>query len=163
MIRVALLVMMTSSTFAQLDKEDFCRAPGNCTEGEGECYDYNYCIGQYEALESYLTQNDGALVNITKGFYKTGEDPAEFVKITYHYQVANATDENNMTCFAQRSVYFWSASPSFLLGPKPMFWFSLLAVNPVQSSVTLKLPCLQGNFEENLLSRLTYLVRSPLL
>ena len=154
MIRLVILCVISLPAFAQL--EDVCIIPGNCTEGE--CYDYKYCIERYKDLESYITQNDDVLVNLTEGFFKTGRDPAEFVTITYHYQVPNTTDENNNTCFAQRSVYFWSTSPSFLLGPPPMLWLSLFAINPVQSSITLQLPCLQGNFEENLLSRLTYLV-----
>lgn len=157
MIKVAILLVIASSAVAQLGEVDTCRIPGNCTEDEDECFDYNNCIDHYEVLESYIMQNDDALVNLTKGFFKTGKDPAEFVKITYHYQVPNDTDENNNTCFAQRSVYFWSTSPSFLLGPNPMYWLSLFAINPIQSSVTLQLPCLQGNFED-LLSRLTYLV-----
>ena len=161
MIKLAILFVTASFGFAQLEDENACRIPVNCTELEDECFDYNNCIGNYEALESYLTQNDAALVNLTKGFFMTGKDPTEFVKLTYHYQlqVPNGTDENNETCFAQRSVYFWSTSPSFLLGPQPMLFLSLFAINPVQSSVTLQLPCLQGNFED-FLSRLTYLERS---
>ena len=160
MIRLlTILCVIISSAFAQLGEVDYCRIPGNCTVDEDDCFDYSNCISQYEVLESYLLHNDDALANLTKGFYKTGTDPAEFVKIIYHYQIANDTDEYNSTCFAQRSVYFWATSPSFLLGPQPMLWLSLFAINPVQSSVTLELPCLQGHFEE-LLSRLTYLVRS---
>ena len=158
-IRLVLLLLITSSAYAQLE-DNFCIIPSNCTEGEDECYDYSNCIEHYKDLESHVTENDDILLNLTEGFFETGRDPAEFVKIIYHYQVPNATDENNSTCFAQRSVYYWSTSPSFLLGPLPMFWLSLFAINPVQSSITLQLPCLQGNFEANLLSRLTYLVRS---
>ena len=166
MIRLASIfaLIMMSSAFPQLKEADYCMIPaGNCTGGEddSECYDYNYCIEEYEVLESYIRQNDEVLVNLTKGFFTTGQDPAGFVKITYHYQVPkhNETDEDNSTCSAERSVYFWSTSPSFMLGPKPMFWLSLFAINPVESSVTLQLPCLQENIKEVLLSRLTYLVR----
>ena len=68
---------------------------------EDDCFDYSNCISQYEALESCLLRDDDALANLTKGFYKTDTDPAEFVKIIYHYQVANDTDEHNSTYFAQ--------------------------------------------------------------
>ena len=159
MIKLAILFVTASFAFAQLEEGNTCRIPGNCTELEDECFDYNNCIDNYEALESYITQNGVALVNLTKGFFTTGKDQTEFVKITYHYQLPNGTDEQNGSCFAQRSVYFWSTSPSFLLGPQPMLWLSLFAINPVQSSITLQLPCMQGNFEDYL-SRLTYLVRS---
>ena len=103
MIRlVVILCVISLPAFAEL--KDSCVIPSNCTEGE--CYDHKYCIERYKDLESYITQNDDILVNLTEGFFKTGRDTAEFVTITYHYQVPNTTDENNNTCFAQRSVYF---------------------------------------------------------
>ena len=136
-----------------------CVFIANCSDAdefsEKECYD---CVNQYEMLESYILGNDALLSTLSKVFYKTDDDPAEFVKINYHYQILNDSKDISDYCFDMKRIYFWSTSPSYLLGPEPMFWLSLFAINPSVSSVSIQLPCLQKDTVRDLLSRLTYLV-----
>ena len=136
-----------------------CVFIANCSDAnefsEKECYD---CVDQYEMLESYILGNDAILSTLSKAFYKADKDPAEFVKITYHYQILNDSNDMSDYCVDMKRKYFWSTSPSYLLGPGPMFWLSLFAIYPSQSSVSVQLPCLQKDTVRDLLSRLTYLV-----
>ena len=57
-----------------------------------------------------------------------------------------------------QAVYIWSVPPLYLLGPKPLFWCTLFAINVPETSVTIELPCLCADEYYELLSRLTYLV-----
>ena len=65
---------------------------------------------------------------------------------------------SEINCTDQQAVYIWSESPLYLFGPKPLFWFTLFAINVPETSVTIELPCLCVDEYYELLSRLTYLV-----
>ena len=136
-----------------------CQFIANCSKSdennEKECYN---CVSQYDILETYILGNNAILSNLANAFYRSDEDPAEFMKITYQYQILNDSSNNTDYCFDKKRVYFWSTSPSYLLGPGPLFFLSLFAVNPSQSSVSIQLPCLHQDSLKHLLSRLTFLV-----
>jgi len=124
------------------------------------------CIDRYRDLESYILNHRDIMNKITETFFETGKTASRFVRITYNMQVSYSTGEYNYTasndtinCTNLQSQYIWSESPVFLLGPKPLFWFTLFAINVRETSVAIDLPCLCRGMHYNLLSRLTYLVR----
>ena len=146
-------------------------------ESDKEINDYNNysnnsnCIEKYRDLENYVLNNKDLMDNLTEVYFKTGKTHAEFVKITYKFKVllpvtnnTNDTtisydnDDGEFTCVANQKKFIWSSSALYLLGPKPLFWFTLFAVNVHESSITIDLPCLCN--DDNLLPRLTYLVSS---
>ena len=129
------------------------------------------CIGKYMDLQMYVLNNEDLIGNLTEVYFKTGKPPTEFVKITYKFKVllpvANSTnntamyygnDDDEFTCVENQTKFIWSSSALYLLGPKPLFWLTLFAVNIRESSVTIHLPCLCSDVYDDLLSRLTYLV-----
>jgi len=148
---------------------------GNDTD---DC-DFNDCIKKYSELHSYILSNKDLLGNFTEAFYSTGEEPSEFVRITYEFQVCDCNFKNNDTNYedaygydtmeeaaysnctnnSSTELYIWSTSALYLLGPDPLFWLTLFAVNIPEASVTIQLPCLCVKSKNELLSRLTYLVR----
>lgn len=120
------------------------------------------CISDYSSLESYV-KNDKAIVDkLTKTFYRTGHSPARFVRITYKFQIPahnnDSENKNESSCISTERLYYWSESPVYLLGPRPLYYLSLFAINVEEDDVFIELPCLQANDQEALLSRLTYLV-----
>lgn len=145
----------------------------------GDCIYYNQCsndldcsetcISDYDSLELYVQNNKTIINDLTKAFFSTGHSPARFVRITYKFQIPfyiNDSDENdtysgtneNDTCSSVQRLYYWSASPIYLLGPKPLMCLTLFAVIVQEENVIIELPCLQANNQKALLSRLTYLV-----
>ena len=111
-----------------------------------------------------LSKND-LLNNLSETFFRTGKHPTRYVKITYNFLISdpvnssNETEENfDYNCTSFQNVYIWSESPLYLLGPKPLFWFSLFAINVPEASVTIELPCLCRSAYNRLLSWLTYMV-----
>lgn len=99
-------------------------------------------------------------------FYGTGKGVAKFIIITYNFQTPNSinydtendtnvTIGNSSNCSEHQTRYIWSESPLYLLGPKPLFWFTLFAVNVPETSATIDLPCLCDDAYDSLLSRLT--------
>ena len=94
-----------------------------------------------------------------------------FIHITYNAPIRISSNQSNNTtyldlddvdtdinCTDHRTVYVWSESPLYLLGPKQLFWSTLFAINVPETSVTIELPCLCGGVYFDLLSQLTYLV-----
>ena len=145
--------------------ENDCHEADNCTQ-------LTSCIRYYDDLQSYVLSNKEIMRNLKETFFVTGEDPSEFVRITYHFllEMPNSTnninsstieDEDNITssCFSHESTYIWSESALYLLGPKSLFWYTLFAVNIPEINITIDLPCLCNGVNENLLNRFTYLVR----
>ena len=158
-MKILIFLTIFSVTFANDEGLNDCTLIANCSDSEDsseqKCSD---CVNQYEMLESYILGNDIILSTLAEAFYPSDHDPAEFVKITYHYQIRNDSNDNSNFCCNKKRLYFWATSPSYLLGPKPMNWLSLFAINPSQSSVSVQLPCLQEDSVRDLLSRFTYLV-----
>ena len=118
-----------------------------------------------DELEAYVLNNKEIMRNLKETFYKTGKSPSEFVKIIYNFQVPNSSNSTNKEngngidgCVASTTTYIWSDSVLYLLGPKPLHWYTLFAVNVAEHSVFIDLPCLCN--DESLLDRFTYLVRS---
>ena len=128
------------------------------------------CIGKYRDLEKYVLNNENLMDNLTEVYFKTGKSSARFVRITYKFKillpntnstnetVSNETDDGEFICVDNQKMFIWSSSALYLLGPEPLFWLTLFAVNVLESSVTVQLPCLCIDAYDNLLSRLTYLV-----
>jgi len=117
------------------------------------------CISKYETLEAFLRADDEQIAALARNFYRTGEDPTEYIKITYLFQIPSGdpSDSNN-TCVAIDRSYIWSTSPVFLLGPKALLFLSLFTISVNEESVTVRLPCLQETAQREFLTRLTYLV-----
>ena len=129
------------------------------------------CIGKYRDLQKYVLHNEDLMDDLTEVFFETGKTLAEFVKITYKFKISlpitNGTnettvyysdDDGEFTCTDNQKIFIWSSSALYLLGPKPLFWLTLFALNVRESSITIHLPCLCGDVYDDLLSRLTYLV-----
>jgi len=153
---IMVLSAFFSLAYANFAESNDCLLATDCTEVEN-CDDFNSrCVSQYDILESYILGNNDILSTLAKAFYKSDDDPAQFVKITYQFHVPDANDSG--TCDNRTTKYFWSTSPTFLLGPAPMFWLSLFAIYPPESEVNIQLPCLQQDSQRELLSRLTYFV-----
>ena len=156
-----------------LHEQSFCSAQDlveedyfNKCDGIGNCSEATNCIRQYSELESYILNNKDVVERITEAFYRTGKGVAKFIKITYRFQIPTPINDTNDTiefedfdnCSNHQTRYIWSESALYLLGPKPLFWFTLFAVNVPETSVTIDLPCLCDDTYDSLLSRLTYLV-----
>ena len=136
---------------------------GNCSAQE---YDYDNgcvetddstevtkCIGQYVDLEMYVINNKILMEKLAETFFTTGKATSKFVKIT----------DNITNCSNQQSKYVWSEAALYLLGLRPIFWFTLFAVSIHETDVTIELPCLCNDVYNSLLSRLTYLVHTTIL
>ncbi|XP_065905085.1 uncharacterized protein [Dysidea avara] len=155
------LLLITLCTVQELVESDDCNEAGNCTE-------MDKCILHYTELEEYILSNKTILKNITEAFFRA-DKPAitKFLRITYNLQIcrgqhkypANANITSCTGCTHNQSVYIWSKSPICLLGPRPLFFLTLFAVDVSEASITIELPCLCGEVYYNLLSRLTYLIK----
>ncbi|XP_065892015.1 uncharacterized protein [Dysidea avara] len=115
------------------------------------------CISDYETLEELLRADDEQIATLARNFYRTGQDPTEYIKITYMFQITSSDEDE--TCVPIERNYIWSTSPVFLLGPKALFWLSLFSISVNEESVTIRLPCIQETAQRDLLTRLTYLSR----
>ena len=137
----------------------------NCSNSL-DCNEPSSCISDYDTLETYVLNNKSIINDLAQAFYRTGHSPAKFVRIIYKFQIPsyfNDTNENdssieNDTCSSIQRIYYWSTSPVYLLGPRPLLFLSLLAVIVREENVTMQLPCLEAYDQKELLSRLTYLV-----
>ena len=135
-----------------------------------DCNEPSSCISDYDSLETYVRNNKSIINDLAQAFYRTGHSPARFVRITYNFQIPsyfNNSRENdsytdsieNDTCSSDQKIYYWSTSPVYLLGPKPLMYLSLFAVIVQEENVIIQLPCFETpNDQKALLSRLTYLV-----
>ena len=112
-------------------------------------------------MESYVQSSKTIINNLTRAFYPTARSPARFVRITYKFQIPsqfNDNDTENDTCSSIERLYYWSTSPTYLLGPRPLGYLTLSAIIVLEENVIIQLPCLQAIDQKALLSRLTYLV-----
>lgn len=119
------------------------------------------CIGQYVDLELYVKNNKILMEKLAETFFTTGKAASKFVKITYNFQTGSniqSIQDNITNCSNQQGKYVWSEAALYLLGPRPIFWFTLFAVSIHETDVTIELPCLCNDVYNSLLSRLTYLV-----
>ena len=155
------LLLIILCTAQELVESDDCNGAGKCTE-------MDKCILHYTELEEYILSNKIILKNITEAFFRA-DKPAitKFLRITYNLQICcgqhnsleYSDDANYGTdCNHTLHVYIWSKSPICLLGPRPLFFLTLFAVDVSEASITIELPCLCSEVYYNLLSRLTYLV-----
>lgn len=122
----------------------------NCTQS---------CIRYYDELQSYILNNIKIMRNLKETFFSSGEDPSEFVKITYHFQLFYDDPIKDKTSDEQTSTFIWSESALFLFGPRPLFWYTLFAVNIPETSISIHLPRLCNGTNKALLNRFTYMVR----
>jgi len=134
-----------------------CHYNNNCSD----------CISTYRDLESYFLNQRDQVDILTETFFSTGQGVAKFVRITYNSYISesnnftnNFTEDDIINCTMRQSLYIWSDSPLYLLGPEPLFWFTLFAVNIPEAKVAIDLPCLCKEDHDRLLSRFTYLVRN---
>ena len=147
----------------------------NAQDGVDSYGNISNCIGKYRDLQTFILNNEDLMDNLTEVFFKTGKAPTEFVRITYKFQTLLSFDNhtNNTTISTTnyddnnddeliyvdiQKKFIWSNSALYLLGPEPLFWLTLFAVNVRQSSITIHLPCLCNDAYDDLLPRLTYLV-----
>ena len=150
-----LLVTHFSLCDSQDSIEDNCDDAGNCS------YLVTSCITQYSQLDSYVLKNESLLRILTETFFKTGGGASRFVKLTYNFQFSNSSnssEDDTINCASRQTTYIWSTSALYLLGPRPLFWLTLFAVNIPEASATIDLPCFCTDAYTNLLDRLTYLV-----
>ena len=166
-VTVAVLLMLYLIAGVNAASED-CIVYPNCSDTMN-CGQPASCISEYDLLESYVESNKFLISNLAQAFYKTGHSPARFVRITYKFQIPvnlNNSNENDSftslleaeTCSSVQKIYYWSTSPMYLLGPKPLMYLTLGVINLQEENVFVELPCLQANNQQELLSRLTYLV-----
>ena len=166
-ITVLLLVLYFIANTERINatSEDCIYYP-NCSSTM-DCYQPDSCISNYDLLESYVQAKKSLIGDLAQAFYRTGRSPARFVRITYKFQIPlSFNNESNETdsliedngCSSVDKLYYWSTSPIYLLGPKPLMFLSLFAIVVPEENVTIQLPCLQANNQGALLSRLTYLV-----
>ena len=77
---------------------------------------------------------------ITEAFFVTGKGPSAYVKLNYNFQsFAQQNDtifENeDSNCTSHQTTYIWIESVLYLLGPKPLCFLTLFAVNVSSVSV----------------------------
>ena len=156
---MALLVLFLLLSFCHA--QESADGDNNCNE-TGNRSDVTNCIFQYNQLDSYILNNMDLLRNLTETFFKTGNDPSEFIKLTYKFYIydgENSDEDDLINCTSRLTTYIWSTSVLYLLGPEPLFLLTLFAVNVPEASVTIELPCFCTESYNDLLDRLTYLVR----
>ena len=152
---ITFIVITTQHAFRtqQIDENVDCN--GN------DCQEITSCISKYTELERFIMSDDEVKDNMTEAYFKTDGGTTDFVKITYRFQILKELDSNDTSesnCSARQRQFIWSQSALNLLGPRPLYWLTLFAVNVPDASVTIQLPCLCFGFADKLLSRLTYLV-----
>ena len=130
--------------------QQFCNAQGtdNCNGA---------IIRGFSELQSYIMTDETIITNLTEAFFRTGRDPSQFVRIKYTY-ASNETGCSHLRNMTASETYIWSESPIYLLGPKPLQFLTLFAINIAEIGVEVPLPCLCQRQVDALLSRLTYLV-----
>ena len=126
---------------------------GNLTEVSSS----TSCIKTYDDLESYVKGNRHVIAQLKGAFFVTGRRPSVFVNLTYNFLVLNVTAEHVASC---TSNYIWSDQFFYLLGPRPLLWFTLFAVIVREHSATIDLTelFLCSDVYDSLLSRFTYMV-----
>ena len=156
-----LVLLYLIASYISISKAEQFPGTNSCDE-ENDCN--TTCISKYIDLESYILSNRELLGNLTGAFFRSDEGPSEFVKITYRLQISDTADDMNDTeydylnCSSHQRTYIWSESALYLLGPRPLFWFTLLAINIPETSVAIQLPCICDGSVSKLLTRLTYMV-----
>ena len=146
--------------------QDFAGSGGTDCNETGNCTKVVNCIKNYHDLDLYVRSNTKVIESLTNVFFVTGKIPSKFVRLTYNFQVSyvtdNSTDEENdvVSCHNQQSKYIWSEHYLYLLGPRALLWSTLFAVVVAENETTIELPCLCHDVYGNLLSRLTYMVRT---
>ena len=140
------------------DEDESCDGARNCSLA-------SYCINQYSELDSYVINNKTLLRTITEAFFVTSKGPSAYVKLNYKFKSiaqgqGNSTvlENEDFNCTNHQTTYIWSESVLYLLGPRPLYFLTLFAVNVSRVSVTIELPCLCSEVQFDLLARLTYLV-----
>lgn len=157
MVLLVLLLLFTHLCLCHTQEDDSI----NCGDEE-ICSNVTSCISQYSQLESFILNSKDILRTFTETFFRTGEGSSQFVKFTYSFQISdyNSTEGDFINCTSHKTTYIWSTSVLYLLGPRPLFWLTLFAVNVPEAKETVELPCLCSDAYNDLLDRLTYLVRS---
>ena len=140
----------------EFNNDEDCNETKNCVLAP-------HCIKNYSELDFHITNNKELLATLTEAFFRSGKRASAFVKLNYDFQSFTNESANNKSigykCTRNQTTYIWSESLLYILGPKPLFWLTLFAVHAVDEvSVTIELPCLCGEVQFDLLSRLTYLV-----
>ena len=151
---VLLLFSLPCFCSAQVDGSGiFCDESGNCNETAS-------CIGNYRELERYVKGNREIIEKLKHAFFTTGEAPSKFVKLSYNFQVLNSTNNSMdyVECSNHTSMYIWSESALYLLGPRTLVWFTFFAISTPEINTIIELPCLCHDAYSDLLSRLTYMV-----
>ena len=139
--------------------QDITDDDGNRVEAENSS---ETCIRHYNKLQAHVLNNESILDILTGTFFRTGKAASQLVGITYYFKVSNGSNDNitdDSNCSSNHhSKYIWSESLLCLLGPRSLYWFTLLAINVEKIDASIQLPCLCHDVYDMLLSRLTYMV-----
>ena len=152
-----IILIYICNTRADPNSDENCDKIGNSTKT------FQF-IENYSELDCYIIKNDTLLRQLVEAFFDTGERPSQYVKITYKYSTftnSNCTHDtmDNANCTIRQTMYIWSESVLYLLGPEPLLMLTLFAIHIPEASVNIQLPCLCEDVQFELLDRLTHLVR----
>ena len=156
---IVLLVLFLMTFYCVSDAQEI----NNCDE-TSNCSEVIRCIRQYKTLQTHILNNEEIMDEITTIFFRTGHAASKFVKITYNFQVSKSSKSSNtdatddydgLNCFSHQNTYIWSESALYLLGPKPLYWFTIFTINVPEVNVSIELPCLCHYVYDSLLSQLT--------
>ena len=84
-VEVALLVIYLLTNIGVINAilEDCIYFP-NCSNTL-DCKEPLSCISDYDSLELYVQNNKSLINDLSQAFYRTGNSPTRFVKITYKF------------------------------------------------------------------------------
>jgi len=130
-------------------------------DGSSDCnntenVEFTHCIGNYGELQSYILSSQNVLEKHSMKLVKVLLNLSKLL-MTCKYLTQLMKGVRMFTALTKKELFVWSTSPIYFLGPKPLRYQSLLAVNVQQNRVTVQLPCLCSNVTGKLLSRLTYI------
>ena len=149
MLRTTLLLVISCGFSSTANDEEFaknCNAADNCT-------DKVLPITNYINLEMYVVNNKTLMETLAETFFTStttplfiGRDTSQFVKITYNFLINNnnkqSEEDNNANCSSQQITYIWSEAAIYAVGPRALYWATLLAIDVDKVAVTIELPCI---------------------
>ena len=115
------------------------------------------CVRDYDDLDSRITSNKNFRRKLTQVFYDPGKGAPQYVKLHYSYLAGHNCSINKTT------IYIWSESVLYLIGPPFLVSVTLLAVkNNLNTFQTIELPCLCADDDQQaaILDFLTYMVKN---
>ena len=149
--------------FAVVTLPLLCKAREMATNNDIQCNGAENCscFAQYTDLEKHIEKNETLLDYLRESFYKGGKD-TEFARLYYEFTTYDCTSNESYDRIEKNyysSQYIWSSSFIYLFGPDPLFYSSIYVIFfPVDTNITIHLPCICEDKYEDLLSTLTSMV-----